>query len=808
MLLSAGCLKPSGPTGPVATAKAIEAADELLWGPAAFGAIGDIRMSNGRLLAVITAVDRAVGFAVSGGNIIDVARLPGGEDQLNQITLYLDDEFPRQARYESLEIRSAGGRRKPAVVRAEGVDTKNAKIEVQTDYVLEPDRQWLTLITRFTNTGTATIRGYRPGDAIQWGRAEHMAPKEGFGLPGRRVEVGWVAGVGGGTSYAYVPDGAVDVDVLNGSMWSDPIADPIDLPPGKPVAYVRHLVVGDGDTASLSGAIATIRKQAFGRITGSITHDGAPVSGAIVHVMDAEGKLVGLAKVDHDGWYEIQVPPGDYSLEARAPGREPSAPTDPKPRFAVAADQTVSRGFRLGPHASLGWRISGDGRFAQPVKVTVVGLDGTADPRLGPAFDASGAWNLVLSPRGFGTAPVGMGKFRVLVSRGPEYELIEQVVQVAEGGHAEVSGKLVRSVDTEGFVAADLHQHAAPSFDSGVSPADRALSNATEGVEVLVSTDHNVVIDYRPVIAANGLGRSVYSIVGTEATTHSVGHFNAFPLDIVRSDPRGGMRDPEGWTPEKIFSFVRSLGHDPKLPPFIQVNHPRAGPIGYFDLMDLDPATGLAKDPRFVTNFDGMEVISFGWANETKQSVADWFALLNRGLRITATGNSDSHTIFGREVGWARTYVCVDDDTPYRLDVGAFIRALRSGCATVSAGPFLTIRSGAVQMGGTLTAERATFEIQVRLQAASWIPTDQLELYVNGVLERTIALQGTAPVRFDDAIRLTCKSDCYVVAIARSERRLPPVVTSWRRRKPRPIALTNPIYVDADGDGRYSRGAP
>src|SRR5262245_58352055 len=221
-----------------------------------------------------------------------------------------------------------------------------------------------------------------------------------------------------------------------------------------------------------------------------------------------------------------------------------------------------------------------------------------------------------------------------------------------------------RVVDTRGFISADLHQHAAPSFDSGVSLTDRAVSNAVEGVEVLVSTDHNVVTDYRPVIAAQGLGRAVVSIIGTEATTHSVGHFNAFPLMYSPGKLRGGMVDPEGLTPRQIFEYLRGM-RVAEIDPVIQVNHPRSGKItGYFDIMWLDPKSGDARDPRFIPDFDAVEVMTFGKTQETDAAIDDWFALLDRGLKITATGNSDSHSISFREVGWPRTFVCVENDDP------------------------------------------------------------------------------------------------------------------------------------------------
>ena len=766
------------------------------------GAIGDVRMDNGRIVAIITRADRAVGFAVSGGNIIDLARAPDGEDHLNQLTLYLNDQFPRQALYDKLKIVAKGGRKKAAIVRASGVDTKDRRIAIVTEYELRPDEDWLTIRTHFTATATATIRNYKPGDAIQWGRSEHMAPGPGFELPGRRVRTAWIAGLGRRTSYAWVPADVTDSLVMHGSMWSDPIGDPIDLVPNEKVTYVRHVVVGTGDTASMSGAIARLRKEATGRVTGRVSHGESPITDAVIHITDGSGALQGLARTNADGWYAIELPAGRYQLKATAPGRPDAVADAAEATFAVAEGNTVSRSFRLEQRASLSWRIDSGEAIAQPVKVTVIGVDGTPNPMFGPSYAAEGAHHVVLSPRGFGEVPVGVGTYRVLVSRGNEYEVIDHTVQVKEGGRAHVAGRMVRSVDTPGLISAELHQHAAPSFDSGVAVSDRALSNAVEGVEVMVSTDHNVIVDYRPAVAAAGLGRSVTSIVGTEATTHSVGHFNAFPMTIDRADPRGGMVDPEGMSPAEIFAFVRTRA-EPTIAPFIQTNHPRAGFIGYFDLMKFDPKTARAEDPRFSEDLDGMEVISFGFEKETAQTLQDWFALLRRGVFLTATGTSDSHTIYGRENGWPRTLVCVDDDVPYRLDMPAFIAALKRGCATVSAGPIARIHSGDVQMGGVVRAENGAAEITIDVKAASWIPTERLQIFVDGRLAETRPLTSDGVQRYDQTYTVKCKSDCFVAVLVDAERTLAPIVSTWRGRNPKPIALTNPIFIDVDGDGKY-----
>jgi hypothetical protein len=802
-LLFTACRPP--PPGTSASARNIRYPRELLWGPCAAGKLGDILLENGRILAVISEKERSSGFAASPGNLVDLAPLPGGEDHLNEMFLYIDDDFPRQARYAQTVIVDAGGPGRPAIVRASGVDSKDSRIKIETEYRLEPDTTWLTLTSRFTSTATVAIPHYKIGDAVQWGRTQSMAPGYGFDLPGRRVQVDWIAGIGERTSYALVPDGHRRFDAPSGSMWSDPVGLVVDLLPNKPVAYVRHVVVGHGDTGSMAKAIADLRGDTTGRIAGTVLQGSEPVTDAIVRLFDASGALSGLARVDDRGRFAIDLIPGRYRALAIAPGRT-AVPWSANPNdfFDLAVGDTKTLGFSLGARAMLRWRIEGDDGRAPSVKLTVVGIDGTASPDFGPAFRGDGAENIILSARGIGEIPIGAGRYRVFASHGPEFELVERTVSAASGEVAQVSGRIERSVATPGFISTDVHQHASPSFDSGVSLEDRALSNAAEGVEVLISTDHNVIVDYRPIIAQRGLGRSVVSIIGTEATTHSVGHFNAFPLRHAPGALRGGMIDPEGMTPRQIFDTLRSLG-EAGIVPFVQANHPRAGNIGYFELMHLDPTTGVANDPRFAADIDGLEVVSFGRAQETKKILADWFSLLRRGHRITAVGGSDSHTIAIREVGWPRTFVCVDNDDPPHLDVRAFTEALRQGCATVSGGPFVALRSGAVKMGGLLRANRGRFEVSVDVEAASWIPTDRLVLFVDGVARAPIKLSSQGIHRFSRTFALECKADCFVVAVVDADRDLSPVVARRPEIDPRPIAVTNPIYVDVDGDGSYAR---
>lgn len=797
-----------------AVARVMTQQADLLSGPCATGAIGDIALENGLARAVITRHEPAGGFTLTAGNLVDLAPLPGGRDLLNETFLFLQDEFPRQGRYTTVEIISSGGGSAAAVVRACGTDSKDPRIRIDTDYRLDPGAHWITIESRFTSTATSTIRRYRVGDAIQWGRTRQLPPGHVVRLPGQPVTGDWAMSVGDGASYALVPDGKGRFEVIGGAMWSDMVGWSTDLEPERPAVYRRHLVVGRGDTSSLAGAIAKLRGDPTGRAAGRVTtRAGRAIPGAVVELVDAKGVLAGTAAADPSGRYAIELAPGWYQSSASAPGS-----ASPRAPLEIRESRTSTRDFALEPPSTLAWRIEAEDGTLGPVKISVSGIEGTPSPEFGPAFDGAGAERYILSPGGAGEVALRPGRYQVHASRGPERELIARTITATAGGRIELSGKLVRSVETPGFISADLHQHALPSFDAAVSLEDRVASNAAEGLEVVVSTDHNVLTDYGPAIVRLGLERQLGSIIGSEATTHSVGHFNALPLRYSHEIPRGGMFDPEGLTPHQIFERIRALG-PLEYAPYIHVSHPRAGKlIGYFDLMALDPKTGLARDQRFATDFDGLEVISFGHAKESHQALEDWFALLSRGHRITAVGGSDTHAISSREVGWPRTYVCAKSDDPTKLDVRAFTEALRGGCATVSGGPFVVIeghpapeesrgspsKAAPVPMGGLLRAGSGRFSVEVRVQAPSWVSTDRLTLFVDGKPRAPIPLESKGVRRFAGRIPFECKRDCFVVALVEGDRDLSPVLAKRPGLDPLPIALSNPIYVDVDGDDRFA----
>src|SRR5258708_33954012 len=109
---------PSPQHGQPARAWVIADGGDLLSGSEADGKRGDLRLENGKVAFIIDGPGSALGFADSGGNLIDAVPLGrcGGatcRDSIKQVFGYLDDSFPRPPLYDRVE---PGQRGAPPVV--------------------------------------------------------------------------------------------------------------------------------------------------------------------------------------------------------------------------------------------------------------------------------------------------------------------------------------------------------------------------------------------------------------------------------------------------------------------------------------------------------------------------------------------------------------------------------------------------------------------------------------------------------------------------------------------------------------------
>jgi hypothetical protein len=352
------------------------------------------------------------------------------------------------------------------------------------------------------------------------------------------------------------------------------------------------------------------------------------------------------------------------------------------------------------------------------------------------------------------------------VMRGPEYSMwpdtapaTGQTVDLTNAD-ATLDATLAQVVDSTGYMSADLHVHAINSPDSSVPNIERVLSYAAEGVDVLVSTDHDYITDFAPIVRDLGAEAAMATMIGCEVTPFDYGHQQAYPL-VVRDTNNGGAFDWAGGAGptlrlDQIYAGIRA--EHPGV--VLQMNHPR-GSGGSITQLKVDTATGAshalpsafrmepnpaatATDTALLSNdFDAMEVM-----NGTSVNLAvmnDWMTFLSRGAVKTGTAVSDTHNTRTDVGGYGRTWVRLGVDAPAQFSSSAFAAAIKARKAIGGNGPFLKVTAQAVTSGGaplrstvetgdTLRVDPGAgeqLELTIDVQAPEWMTFDTIEVYTH-----------------------------------------------------------------------------
>ena len=758
-----------------------------------------------------------------------------------------------------------------------------------------------------------------------------------------------------------------------------PVIAANDRQPGGPDEFTfrRYFIIGDGDVASISDEVYALLEDETGTVSGRLLEKDTlvPVRDAHVLVLNDSGKKITEMTTHAEGRFEANLRPGDYVARIVKSGR---ATSDEIP-FSIEKDSTSFVDWRIDGAAQLHVTVTEPGVGRVPAKVTLVGtgpesfagqdtktwlfdlsvgeewrfsdlVPDTGDPATRQYIEA-----FEYTRRGNAKIEARPGTYRYVVSRGLEYDRVEGEVVLEVGKTKSIEVELHRVIDTTGYVGADFHLHSSYSLDSFHSPADRLRSFAGEGLELVVSTDHNFVSDYQPVIGELGLEQFLSSAIGLELTTIDRGHFNGFPLRMgsgsLLRDGAGELKNTiasrtygsfewAGRTPQAVFDALRLSGlekqnatclaqnpgtpeacADEFEPVIVQVNHPRDSILGYFEqyllnqeTLDVEGQGGLlapvvSSHPEFAPenfswDFDAIEIFNgkrfellrnyrvpeegvpevdgyglvdpvsccplqagglyrekpaFDCDAEERDcaclpqdveaqlaagkctedgailypgAVDDWFQILRAGKKVIGTANSDSHDPHKEEPGYPRTYISSAVDEPSLLRPRDIQGAFQSGNILMTNGPFVQVTAkgnDGQTVGMGQMAQGSQIELEVKIQAAPWIPVKRLVVYVNGEAHRTDDIAGIPlPHRVKMAIDVAV--DSFIVVEVSGEGSLFPTVApneipplqfsdvvgaiggsfglgddgGLRPEQVFPThayALTNPIWVDADRNG-------
>lgn len=791
----------------------------LLGGAAADSQLGDVLLYNGVARFVVQGLRDGGGLARQAGGVIDVdlARPEGqpGRDLVGDWMPMIDLGYLPLA--ETIEVVDDGLLSGTAHVRVTGSDSPleyilgmfedpgflpELDLTIVTDFRLPADSPLMRVDTTVTVDEALTARF---GDVI------NNAP--GVGDP-------WLPGIGRSTGAASETDWLAYVDHEQGytvGMFKDGDAITASNPgfdllnallsivslyqpsttieAGGSATYGRWYGVA-ADPAALTDAWLEARGVPTRTVTTTVQAPDGPVAGARVTAL-IDGLPFTLAFSDADGSVSLSVPAeGELTWVADGSGSRvirdrpagsarygPMSGAVPRARAleaftsgGVPVPHARGRGRAVGEPLDLGTpgllRLEGDGR---PFEARLSAVD---DAPFNDAFGAPPQHSLAALAYpidGSLDIPLEPGEYDLIAHRGGRWELHEARVTVEAGQTTTERVELTLAVETPGWWTADTHMHAWPSTDGKISMSDRLTVSAATGVELHVSTEHDALADYEPLVGPLGLEGLVGTVPGVEVSSIGRGHTNLFPVEPDPTAPSGGAwrwwLNIVGTTTEQ-FEALRAWHPNA----VVQINHPFAPGMPTF--ANWVPGS-IGRPDYWYDGFDALEIVK---GNSHDDAFELYLDLIDRGIVPAAMGNTDSHTHLSNDPGMNVTYVGLDLDSPSAVTGDAFADAIRARRTVATNGPFIQLSIPP----GTVLTEAA--ELEVEVLAPSWIVVDRIDLFSNG--EIVDGVDGTTAT-----FALTAEVDASFLVRATGSIGIGPIGGH------EPWALTSPILLDLDGDG-------
>lgn len=701
----------------------------------------------------------------------------------------------------------ADGGEGEAVVEAYVSAAKAGGLSRRHEYRLRDGWQGVLVVTTLANEGAepkkvaigdnwTQMRSKGSVDGIHWADSIDPADRCGYAL-------------------SWVPEAGAEV----------PEKGEVEIAPGQSIILARFVAVGSSPAEAV-GLVAERRApDAVGTLSLALKDaaSGAPVASAKV-LVGAKTEGAPPAYPNAKGELSLKLPAGPYELVAADIGRERLAEA-----LEIAAGATVERSLAFAPLSSVAFDIVDDLGRSAPCKAQFNPLGDTAKPDLGPTDRARGCVDQYHSESGKFAVALPPGRYEVVVTRGPEYNLLRQEVELAPGATHAFSGKLVRAVETKGWISADFHNHSTPSGDNTCGTDDRLINLAVEQIEFAPTTEHNRLYDWAPHIERLGLAPYLKTVPGMELTG-SGAHFNTFPLSPEPSKQDGGApvwkRDP------RLNAITLRDWQGAERDRWVHVNHPDM--VENFVDRDKDGRAdggfaffGSLIDGLETQNYRASEILATapyklapargGGPGRVVSPIREfiWLQLLNQGLSTRAIAVADAHHVHGNGVGGWRTYVQSSTDEPSEIDWREISRNAKAGRMILSTGPFLEVATGSGIVAGGHDRSSGALELKVRVQCSDWLDIDRVQVLVNGrqlpeynyTREKNPEMFGKGVVKFDQTLALDLQQDAHLIVVAVGEgHSLKPAFGSSAQYELQPVAYNNPIYVDVDGGGFQPNG--
>jgi len=848
-------------------------------GPDAIGGIGDWFFTNGTLCAIVSDVDHEGQFSTKGGSLVDLGFCGRADDHFTATHDLLQGSQRRPV--DTKEIRLWQNQVSASII----VNGETDGGKITSRYTLSSENPSQLHITktlskaegkRFNFFSTLNFNyhslepfvlnskkitnsnGFKAQDFVSRGvRAMDVAARNAdtiITLSPPTADVGIAYGwhlesaerVTGSQRYD-VPRFVLADDSSNAMVI---LSDTFYLGDGSNIGWLQlpqfpllslddnsHLETHEIIYVGNRGNVASITDQLFPsspKVSGHINE-----SNSAVHVYTDSGAPFTHVRPDNDGNFSFRLPVGKYTLKAIG-----------------TAERQIEQAFKVTGALELD-KIT----LPKPAKIMLpqghamrllfVGANGTKSPDFAnrltgfSVIEEHGVEHIAPVPNLFlagvesdlKSVEIAPGEYHVYATKGPEYSLEKTTIKVAPESTLTLSIEIpTRAVDSPGYIASDLHVHSGISFDNAFAESERVRTFVAEHGEVMVSSEHDIPVDYSPQISALGVSNKITSIAAAEVTSilptkqnqFTGGHANFFPYTPDPLAYRRGMVNHEDKRWRDIIHHIKAQQGQEIL---VQLNHARltlalSGDLpsdwqeqvegGHFlDHMGsanhpYNPNEPLHSHPNNTLiephqhtgardlDIDLFEVINPGGKHNNERIQAlrlDWLSFVKQGERIVATANSDSHRS-SEQVAVPRTMVAMNDDRIPNFKQSEFISSLKSGNAYGTTGPLIEVSLSGAKMGETFNGQRG--QLSLKIKSANWIPINKAKIQINGITVDEYELNDGN--QHSLLVPLSFEKDSFVTVEVSG-----PASLDYQRVYPdlEPYAFSNPIYVDFDDDGEW-----
>lgn len=549
-----------------------------------------------------------------------------------------------------------------------------------------------------------------------------------------------------------------------------------------------------------------------------ITLDPAgPVRNARIIIAAGETEM-GIARTNGEGVVEFGLPVGEYQVSVTGLGRPPLETT-------IKIDADTEKEISLEACGYVRMKVTDPAGNDIPCKVSFYGEGETPDPFFGPDSKPIAVHNTRYTATGRFRQEIAPGQYQVVISRGPEYDAVVELITVEPGQVSRVNAELARVVVTPGWISTEYHSHSSPSGDNSSSQMGRVLNFLAEQIEFAPCTEHGRIASYMPHIRKLEATQWLATCSGMELTGSvlPVNHQNAFPL-------RQRFRMQDGGAPatdiDPVVQIERLAMMDRGSEKLVQSNHPNLIQIygdkdndrvpdggfremfSYMDVIEVHPPSRIFDRPTEYPN-----------ADDRGNAIFCWMQLLNLGYRIPGVVNTDAHYNFHGS-GWLRNYVKSSTDAPAEIDVAEMVDHSEKGHVIMTNGPYLEVQlikpdsDKAFISGDDVELPGGSAKLHVRVQCPNWLDVNRVQVFVNGTMPEELNFTrrthaewfSNEVVKFDRTIPIELEKDAHIIVAVAGEGLQLGRVMGESRGKQMPVAVANPIFVDVDGGGFQANG--